>query len=538
MSLLPVIERELRVRARLGTTYWVRCGLGAVVTLVGIQSTLVYASAGVAASVGAATFHTLSWLGFLLAWASVFVTADSISSERREGTLGLLFLTDLGRYDVVLGKLAAAGITAFYSLVGFVPALALVVLSGGVTGGEVARTALALLNALFVSLALGVCVSTRAQGHYQALRWAFFLSGLLFVWPSLEILATGGSRATPGLWFSPYGAFYLAPDAVYSTATWGFWVSLAIGHGTGWLLLSAASAFLARNWQELELPEAPHTKARFSYASRLTSHAPLEPPDGPDSPPSSTVPISNPILDTDPICWLAWRMPGRGALIWAGALLLVGSVVFHVLFNPSFTLWFESALDLLFSLGSAAAFAWLAGRFFFQARRDGKLELLLSTPLGARDIVEGHWRSVWWPLRGPLLLVAFVIFLGFVLTGARAAPAGPLVFLLPWALVNKVLDVVAVCWVGMWFGLRARKPSSTIAWTAGLVIAVPSVLRYLLLIVIDLSASWGVTAGLFLFLIWLVFYAVKNVFFIRWAAGKLRGELRTVAPLAVGEWLK
>ena len=35
-------------------------------------------------------------------------TADCLSVEKREGTLGLLFLTDLKGYDVVLGKLATA----------------------------------------------------------------------------------------------------------------------------------------------------------------------------------------------------------------------------------------------------------------------------------------------------------------------------------------------------------------------------------------------------------------------------------------------
>ncbi|HQU46125.1 MAG TPA: hypothetical protein PK867_25150, partial [Pirellulales bacterium] len=42
------------------------------------------------------------------------LTADCISSERREGTLGLLFLTDLRGHDVVLGKLVVAGLGAFY----------------------------------------------------------------------------------------------------------------------------------------------------------------------------------------------------------------------------------------------------------------------------------------------------------------------------------------------------------------------------------------------------------------------------------------
>ena len=39
--------------------------------------------------------------------SGVWFTADCLSEEKREGTLGLLFLTDLKGYDVVFGKLVA-----------------------------------------------------------------------------------------------------------------------------------------------------------------------------------------------------------------------------------------------------------------------------------------------------------------------------------------------------------------------------------------------------------------------------------------------
>jgi ABC-type Na+ efflux pump permease subunit len=51
-------------------------------------------------------------------------TADSISHEKREGTLGLLFLTDLKGHDIVLGKLAATSLRGFYGLLAVFPVLA------------------------------------------------------------------------------------------------------------------------------------------------------------------------------------------------------------------------------------------------------------------------------------------------------------------------------------------------------------------------------------------------------------------------------
>src|SRR5882724_6366533 len=109
MTLLPMVERELRVAARRGGTYWNRLltpvVLGAL--LVG-KAVLQPVATGFAPS-GLAVFETLAALAFLFCvLEGVWKTADCVSAERREGTLGLLFLTDLKGYDVVLGKLSAA----------------------------------------------------------------------------------------------------------------------------------------------------------------------------------------------------------------------------------------------------------------------------------------------------------------------------------------------------------------------------------------------------------------------------------------------
>src|SRR6185369_11363920 len=90
-----------------------------------------------------AIFGALTGTAVLYAFvAGMRDTADCLSWEKREGTLGLLFLTDLKGYDVVLGKLAAHSLNAFYSVVAVLPMLAIPLLMGGITLGEVGRTAL------------------------------------------------------------------------------------------------------------------------------------------------------------------------------------------------------------------------------------------------------------------------------------------------------------------------------------------------------------------------------------------------------------
>src|SRR5205814_3983297 len=112
-------------------------------------------------SVGQPIFTALAWLlfGFCLI-DGVWNTADCLSEEKREGTLGLLFLTDLKGYDVVLGKLLATSLKNFYALLALFPPLAITFCLGGVTGGEFWRLVLLLTNTLFFSLTVGMFVSS------------------------------------------------------------------------------------------------------------------------------------------------------------------------------------------------------------------------------------------------------------------------------------------------------------------------------------------------------------------------------------------
>ena len=105
------------------------------------------------ASLGKGLFGTLTWLSLAVALsAGLFFTSDCLSEEKREGTIGFLFLTDLRGYDVVLGKLLATSLRGLYALLAVFPILAVTLLMGGVTGAHFWKTALALINALFFSL--------------------------------------------------------------------------------------------------------------------------------------------------------------------------------------------------------------------------------------------------------------------------------------------------------------------------------------------------------------------------------------------------
>src|ERR1019366_6872842 len=107
---------------------------------------------------------------------------------------------------------------------------------------------------------------------------------------------------------------------------------------------------------------------------------------------------------------------------------------------------------LAVSVVPASLFGWAASRFFIEARRNGELEVLLTTPLGAKTIVSSqlNWlkRLLFWPL---VVLVA---------PGLVFAPLRWMVSSLPNSLlqllmcVNIIIGNRALLWVGIWLGLK------------------------------------------------------------------------------------
>ena len=175
MNCHSVIVRELRRMSRRRATFQNRalvCALAMfVLGVISVWMDWVTASATIGfPPKGAMVFRGLAvLLMFLCAIGGVSLTADCLSEERREGTLGLLFLTPLSGLDVLLGKLVSSALAAVYWILGILPVLSLTLLMGGVTFGEFFRLSLTLLNTLFLSLAAGLFVSSLTEDARKAI---------------------------------------------------------------------------------------------------------------------------------------------------------------------------------------------------------------------------------------------------------------------------------------------------------------------------------------------------------------------------------
>ncbi|MDH7504371.1 MAG: hypothetical protein QHJ82_16885, partial [Verrucomicrobiota bacterium] len=234
MILAPVIERELRVSARNPTTYRYRAmSVGGIVCLGGLI--MLIASFGPSpAGAGRPFFDVLSGLLLVLClFEGARTTAECISDERRQGTLGLLFLTDLRGIDVVLGKLAAMGLKPFCSLLAVLPILSLAIPMGGVSGGDFWRMGIVLVSNLMFSLCLGLAVSAITPSGRSAFFWA--ITGLLIL--AVGPIALGGFLGFFGPAFLSEHAYALSPlhsfircvGPAYRLSTGHFWLSVSMG---------------------------------------------------------------------------------------------------------------------------------------------------------------------------------------------------------------------------------------------------------------------------------------------------------------------
>src|ERR1035437_139319 len=239
MTFLPIIERELRVRARNRAVYWTRFAVALAGMLVCLPQLMWSGPFAAPVTLGQGLFNGLVSAAFLLSCGACLLTADVISMERREGTLGLLLLTRVTTFDVLLGKLSSAGLTSLCALVACLPMLMIPLLAGGVTGGEVFRKGLVLVATLFLALAAGVWASARGHEWLKTARTALLLVATLVLVPSLVGVLFKPVGAAIGL-LSTLGTISAAGDALYKVSMADYWISLLLVQAVGWALLVGA----------------------------------------------------------------------------------------------------------------------------------------------------------------------------------------------------------------------------------------------------------------------------------------------------------
>jgi ABC-type transport system involved in multi-copper enzyme maturation permease subunit len=537
MTFLPIVTRELRLASRRRTTYWLRSAAALSMIVIGAWLFLILRGES-PKQLAMALFCVLTGGAVVFALISgPRSTADCISEEKREGTLGLLFLTDLRGYDIVLGKLVAGSLNAFYAIVAVLPMMAIpLLLGGGLTLAEFFRMSLVVLDALLFSLTVAICVSALSRSAYKSAALSVCLV-LLFVagLPALGAVIAGATKArtvnplflTPSIGFS----YYLAFDAAYKTSQTWFWTSLAAVHGVSWFCLVLASLSAPRSWQD----RAARPNAR-SWRERWQT---WNSGDAADRNAFRTR-----LLDANPILWLSARIRSKPILVWL--FLAISAAVWIAAWWRFKKDWLNEGVYIATALlVNLALRYWLAGeatRALADHRKSGALELLLSTPLSVGQILRGQGLALRRQFLGPVVAVLLTETIFMLSSVQDAVPEEERIFWFAmWGagMFMLVADLVALYWVGMWQGLIAKNPLRAAGGSLFRILVLPWIgYGFALLIVIlrdiqGASYQTGPTWKFFLGL-WFVLGMAVDLGFGIWARQKLLTEFRLAAQERYG----
>ena len=535
MRFLPIVGRELRVAARRRSTYALRLLAAAAAASIIFWLCLFPAPGQPPTALGKSLFTALSIMAFAYCLLiGPFITADCLSSEKRQGTLGLLFLTDLRSVDVLLGKWAATSLAGFYGLLAVLPALAIPLLVGGVTPGEYGRTALAVVNAILYSLTAGMFVSALSRDQTKAILGSLILvlafSGLL---PGLMVLVINGFLGKGvGAFFSRLIAeLPLAHPTVISPSYTGqyaldpgyrgnpklFWTSLGTVHAFCWFFMLSATLIIRRVWRQEPIGrrDARRWILRLGWTKRWTRRFGKR-------------------LERNPIYAVASRHRWPHWVFWA----LVGIVTINIYWltfgarrNPSlyqFHVHFSTAMYFINRVWIAA----MACQFFLEARRDGALELILTTPIEERTVRRGRRRALLRLFFWPVLAIAVLHWLYLYYSWEPYAKQQSSESVFRWhatmaagSLASFLTDVLALTALGGWLSLSSKRTPFVVLETFALVILVPWVVLFLLggsrWLQIKFPNSYYIAQPAAL--------VAKNLLFLGWAIHQSRKHFRAAA---------
>jgi ABC-type transport system involved in multi-copper enzyme maturation permease subunit len=480
MVVLPVVERELRVAARGRAIYRVR--FWAVLALLSVFIWFLKTS-GIdqnSSRFGLEAISVLLVPAFVFSlFIGVLATADCVSSEKREGTLGLLFLTDLKGYDVICGKLAANSLNAIYGLLAILPVLGLPVLLGGVTFTQFAKLAVVLLSTMILSLAAGIFVSTYSRNDRKAMFFIVLLlaavTTLPFVLPvwwnsAVQTLAIGD--AWKYFLFSPgYGILQTLhpPSGVYREFT--FWLSISWQWLLAAALIAAASAHVPHSWEESGAKKKPR-RQRATTTVRAKSRAAQ----------------GRAWLERNPFLWLAMQdeeaSPRR---VWMFVAFILGMWVVAGLIYGINLMADEEVVTMTMVALHVPLKIWIAAeaaRRFSEDRNNHTFESLLSTPLSAGQIIQGQLLALLKQFAGPVGVV--LVWETFMAMHKRTYGHWQ-----DWGSIGcwprmalLVADAGALAWVGMWLGLRCKGRIRAILGSLIVVLFIPWLMTQMIMAVL------------------------------------------------------
>ena len=484
MRVVPVIARELRASARQSFTYSLRVlGVVALLIVLGIFGL----EGNLGPEIGGRLFGSLHCTLFIAIWVLVpLATADCISRERREGTLPLLFLTNLNPRDIVYAKGLAHGLRSFTLWLAVLPLLTVPLVARGVGWPEVLMSALVNFSSVCLATAAGLIASSISRNWTRALAVSLCLAFVFFIvsntaLPLIVIGSSGVSLRRFAWMMNDWGPGAGLAFAVNWDGVWQQWLGafrgkpwpLLQGYGTFALLslcflilfISMAAWRVRRAWRE----EPASARVQWLKQKLFT--------------PMFFQPVLRRWLGwqlrRNPIGWLEQRSWSGRLVVWSWFAIVI--CIYSSLFSNLgiYQRGFHQLQTFLASL-LAVSISLSAAGSFRRERESGVLELLLVSPIREWQIIAGRVRGLWMQfLPAMLLLCAVWLYCSTFLSNENEVFS-----VLIYSVTFATLPVI-----GLYYSLARSNFIAALIWTLLVGIALPSGMARIVALSLDVSNS-------------------------------------------------
>jgi ABC-type transport system involved in cytochrome c biogenesis permease component len=496
----PIILRELRAGSRRWTTYWLRL-LGASAIVIAIFFWFMEPTAS--PNAGSELFAVMHRIVFGGIWViAPLLACDCLSQERREGTLGLLFLTNLKARDIVIAKVFSHGLRSLTMWAATLPIIAVPLLLGGIHWKEVVLSVGLMLGAVSLGTAAGIAASSTSVGVSRSTASALCLSGLFFLcffallvlgafafvtWvfvrpapaspvPLHELVnfASGIGFNIDGLWNELFSSRFVGLRQENFILAGVFAVAaICFGLLAGVIILSAWH--IRRHWQD-----KPKTKRQAEVESFFCTPVFWK---------GAFRKWMRRSLERNPIGWLEKRRWSGRVTAWIWFSIMISFASTAVSLTSFYRGDGASMLNALMWL-LLISMAYVAAGSFRRERETGALELIVVTPLSEREIIFGRLRGLWGHfLPAFAVWVAVVLYISWVLRTWTTEEGWHWFTLLQFVVYYAIVPIL-----GLYFSLRSR--FVLLAWAG--TIATGYVLPYLVwwifyyfLAQMTDNSSWG-----------------------------------------------
>ena len=494
MNSAPIILRELRAESRRPLNHWLRVLSAA--SAIGMLALIAGLEPGNTFQIGSKLFTAIHTTVFVLIWAGVpLLTADCLAREKREGTLPLLFLTPLTARGVVIGKSLAHLLRALTLLLAIWPVLAIPLLLGGVTSGDVAAAASFEFSALLASFSAGLIASAWTKNWARAMilaeisaAGAFFLFGCGFVLCS-AIAAHTLSQKLP--WDHVGLSEFFESIFMLSTGTNGIWGDITHDlrfagvwyNALGFFVFFNAFLFalailiagnrIQRVWQE-NPPSPRQSRLIKAFTTPMIFRGTLQK-------------SLRRRLNKNPIAWLQRHSWSARLTEWGWFAFCMGIMTELITVGERnyATEAIQGSAWLGLTLLAGVAFSSVSS--FRREKENGVLELLLVTPLTENQIVWGRIFGIWGQFAPAILLMAATRI--YLWTDYR-----------PFGIGNQSSFYSLIVFLGsfflgpifgLYFALRSRNLFVGWVQTCAFALGIPIFLTYLIVTNLADGQSWN-----------------------------------------------